>query len=166
MTSLYVGADPGASGYICFLYPKTKRIEWLDNPGGVQTLRDLFSNITTIHSVTPINMIGIEAVHAIQGTSAGSNFKFGFNTGLLHGVLKCTGIGIDMVRPLEWQRLIKAPTKKKAGSAAGLKKAIAGIALTLYPHAELYGPRGGLIDGKSDSLMIAHYMYIKYEGGL
>ena len=36
-----------------------------------------------------------------------------------------------------------------------IKKEVADIASRLYPKAELHGPKGGLLDGRSDALMIA-----------
>ena len=38
-----------------------------------------------------------------------------------------------------------------------MKKQVAEIAQSLYPTAELHGKRGGLLDGRADALMIAHY---------
>jgi hypothetical protein len=110
-------------------------------------------------------MIGIEDVHAIQGTSAGSNFKFGFNFGMVCAIAEATCIGVELVRPREWQRTAKLPTRKAAGGPAGLKQAIAATASRLYPSAELYGPRGGLLDGRADALMIAHHMFNTYPKG-
>jgi hypothetical protein len=45
---------------------------------------------------------------------------------------------------------------------ADKKKFVASIALQLYPKAPLFGPKGGLLDGRADALMIAHYLSIKY----
>ena len=45
---------------------------------------------------------------------------------------------------------------------ADKKKHVASIAMQLYPKANLSGPKGGLLDGRADALMIAHYLSIKY----
>ena len=56
------------------------------------------------------------------------------------------------VTPKVWQKYIGVTAKGKA-----IKKQVAKIAQYLYPQAELHGKRGGLLDGRSDALMIAYY---------
>ena len=106
-----------------------------------------------------IHMIMIEKVHAIQGTSAGSNFKFGYNVGMINALAEASGIGVDHITPKMWQKKIGVTKKGPA-----IKKEVAQIAERLYPGAQIKGPRGGLLDGRSDALCIAHYNYLKYTG--
>ena len=54
--------------------------------------------------------------------------------------------------PKIWQKYVRVTVKGKA-----IKKEVAKIAQGLYPNAELHGKRGGLLDGRADALMIAHY---------
>ena len=100
----------------------------------------------------------IEDVHAIFGTSAKSNFNFGYNTGLVTGVVQASGISLDKVAPKKWQKFIGVKSKGKL-----IKKEVATICERLYPNASIRGPRGGLLDGKSDSLCIAHYAALTYN---
>jgi len=100
----------------------------------------------------------IEDVHSIFGTSAKSNFNFGFNTGLITGIARSSGATVDLVTPKKWQKHIGVKTKGNA-----IKKEVAEICNRLYPHISVKGPRGGLLDGLSDSLMIAHYAYHLYK---
>ena len=58
-----------------------------------------------------------------------------------------------------WQKYIGVTAKGK-----DIKKQISEIALKLYPTANIYGKRGGLLDGRSDALMIAHYGVHNHEG--
>ncbi len=89
------------------------------------------------------------------------NFSFGFNLGSVHALLHACGIGFSLVQPKVWQKAIGAPSKKFLDGEMELKQAIADIAEMLYPQAELYGPKGGLKDGRADALMIAHYLYLQ-----
>ena len=109
--------------------------------------------------------IMIEDVHSLFGMSAKSNFQFGRNVGIIYAVLAATGQGIDLVTPKVWQKEIGAvlPKSIKKDRSKALKKMVGGIAERLYPNAPIFGPKGGLLDGKSDSLMIAHYCYLKYR---
>jgi hypothetical protein len=154
---VFVGIDPGAKGAICFLVPSTNEITFLPTTEKPSVIFEQL-NETRHNPLFTIQMIMIEDVHAIQGTSAGSNFKFGFNVGLLHGIFSATGIGLDLVSPKTWQRSVGV---KKTGKE--IKAEVAEIASRLYPSAQIHGPKGGLLDGRSDALMIAHYNMLKYR---
>ena len=62
----------------------------------------------------------------------------------------------EWIQPQTWQKHINTDSNRG-------KKAIADSLLSLYPSADLYGPRGGLKDGRSDALGIANYIYQKYS---
>jgi hypothetical protein len=163
MDKVFIGIDPGASGYICALAPESKQVEFLSN---VEKPNILFEMLTTLRKNFNVQMAMIEDVHSIPSASAKSNFSFGWNCGLLHGILGCTGIGLDMVQPKIWQKHIgiKTPTRKKGAPkipasvrTAKMKNDVAKICERLYPEVNIRGPKGGLKDGMSDALMIAHY---------
>jgi len=151
----YIGIDPGKSGALCLLVPSTKRIEFLNT---TEKPMDIWAWLNDIDFMTPIQVIMLEKVHAIQGTSAGSNFTFGFNTGLVHGLAGTVGCSTDAVTPKMWQKTLGVTTKGKA-----IKKNVAELIQQRYPEAEIYGPRGGLLDGRSDSLAIAYYAWQKWK---
>ena len=155
MDDLFIGIDPGASGAICALVPATKGIAFLQPPYDKNT----YDKIMATQSAHNIRIIMIEQVSPIRGASAGSNFKFGYNTGQINAIAEITGIGVDLVRPKAWHKKIGMIKKQPH-----IKKEVAAIAHRLYPDAELYGPRGGLLDGRSDALMIAHFAFLKYTG--
>lgn len=165
----YLGIDPGAQGSLCLLAPSLGRIIFHDTPNGNNgvTCRDTFAWILAVHAQYSIRMIGLEQVHSVPGTSAGTNFKFGFNVGQIQAIAECTGIGVDLIQPKEWQKLVGVSSPGKAlknapGNSKALKKAIASVSIRLYPQAQVLGPKGGLLDGRADALMIAHAMSIKY----
>jgi len=111
-------------------------------------------------------MTMIEEVHSLGNMSAKSNFSFGWNVGELHTLLQCLGMPYDMVQPKKWQSTvgIKVPIKFKGPERAKrLKKATAEKCEQLYPGCDIYGPKGGLKDGRSDALMIAHFCRLSYK---
>ena len=151
---LIAGIDPGANGAICVLDSQdlahvalldlkkksiTEIYNWLDNE-----FSDPYFD----------NAIWIEDIHSMHGMSAKSNFSFGRNIGMLHGMCEvfCSGCPPETVTPKVWQKFAGVTAKGKA-----IKKQVAKIAQYLYPQAELHGKRGGLLDGRSDALMIAYY---------
>ena len=145
------GIDPGATGAICVL----------DNhdPAHVALL-DLKKHSNTdiyswLHSQLRFrgSEIWVEDIHSMHGMSAKSNFSFGKNLGIVTTIAELmAGHLPKTVTPKIWQKYIGVTAKGKA-----VKKQVAKIAQYLYPQAELHGKRGGLLDGRSDALMIAYY---------
>ena len=145
------GIDPGANGAIAILDSK--------NPDSVALLDLKKTTINNIHNWLHSQLrfrgseIWVEDIHSMYGMSAKSNFSFGRNLGIILTITELLkGIPPKMVTPKVWQKYIGVTAKGKA-----IKKQVAKIAQYLYPHAELHGRRGGLLDGRSDALMIAYY---------
>ena len=152
---LIAGVDPGANGAIAVLDSS--------NPDSVALL-DLakvtpFDAYQWLHKQQP-NSVWIEDVHSLYGMSAKSNFGFGKNLGIVTAIAKIAinGQTVKTVTPKIWQKYVGVTVRGKA-----IKKQVAEIANILYPVANLYGKRGGLLDGRADALMIAHYGLNKEE---
>jgi len=151
-----LSVDPGAKGSWCLLVPDTLQVAFKPT----KTLpMDILKWITEIEQSFRITVIMIEDVHAIFGTSAKSNFSFGYNVGEVNTLAQASGNRVDRVTPKIWQKKVgvKSTTKGKA-----IKKEVAELCARLYPKANIHGPKGGLLDGLSDSLMIAHFASLKY----
>jgi len=145
----FMGIDPGAKGSFCLLVPSTKQIAFMST---IAKPLELMKWFQTIDIELNLAIIMIESVHSIYGMSAKSNFSFGRNLGRVETISYCTGNMVDTVTPKVWQKFVGVKSKGKA-----IKKNVADLCDKLYPHVNIYGPKGGLHDGKSDSLMIAHY---------
>lgn len=157
----FVGIDPGGQGALCSLDlddPDNPAITFCDIPPKLHSHKFygwLKSNLSDTQ------LIGIEDVHSLPGMSAKSNFSFGRNLGMVLAVLAVDTRPIVKVPPKRWQKTCGVIFPK--GTVSATRKHITAVrALELYPEAKLYGPRGGLIDGRADALMIAHYMRITY----
>jgi Holliday junction resolvasome RuvABC endonuclease subunit len=143
------GIDPGRSGAVCVL----------DTDNLVApVLLDL--DKFTIYEIAlwmhnqDIDIVFLEDVHSIFGMSAKSNFSFGRNLGVVMALAQMITKGkpTEYVTPKVWQKFIGVTAKGKA-----IKTDVANIARHMYPSIELYGPQGGLKDGRADALMITHY---------
>jgi len=154
----YLGVDPGANGALCFLDSRTRVTKFLPTPRGDFSPMALRQAIKAQRTVSLIRCAAVEKVHAMSLVSAGSTFNFGYNYGVLMGVLQTLDLEIDLVTPRTWQKSCQIPTRKELGGSKQLKEYVARLAHDLYPTASLYGPRGGLMDGRSDALMIAHWL--------
>jgi hypothetical protein len=143
------GIDPGANGAIAVLDS--------ENPDSVALLDlnkySIYETTKWLHN-KKINVIFLESVHSLYGMSAKSNFGFGRNFGIAFAIAKLAVSDgpVQQVTPKVWQKYIGVTVKGK-----GIKKEVAKIAQGLYPNAQLQGKRGGLLDGRADALMIAHY---------
>ena len=152
------GIDPGATGAICVLDSHAPaHVALLDLKKHSNT--DIYS---WLHSQLRFrgSEIWVEDIHSMHGMSAKSNFGFGKNLGIVTAIAEITRGDapkkhkptINKVTPKVWQKYIGVTAKGKA-----IKQQVAKIAQYLYPQAELHGKRGGLLDGRSDALMIAYY---------
>ena len=148
---LIAGIDPGVNGAIAVLDS--------ENPDSVALLNLKKTTINNIHNWLHSQLrfrgseIWVEDIHSMYGMSAKSNFSFGRNLGSILAITELLkGIPPKTVTPKVWQKYIGVTAKGKA-----IKKQVAKIAQYLYPQAELHGKRGGLLDGRSDALMIAYY---------
>ena len=132
---LIAGIDPGTNGAIAVLDSSDPdSVALLDLKKN--SICDTWNWLHTEGLALKSSKIWVEDVHSMFGMSAKSNFGFGRNLG----------------SPKIWQKYIGVTAKGKA-----IKQEVAKIAQGLYPNAELHGKRGGLLDGRADALMIAHY---------
>lgn len=155
---LFIGIDPGASGSICLLDPLRKQTAFMDT---TRPFREIVDWLLQAKDEGLMRFALLEEVHSIPKMSAKSNFTFGRNYQLMHCALMAANYPYDLVQPKKWQKAIGVPVKTRGGAA--MKKAVLGIAERLYPEAELYGPKGGHLDGRSDALMIAHCCYLIHK---
>ena len=153
---VYIGVDPGAKGALCALNPAGQMMAFL----GTQDPKIILGWLTNLQNQKDCRVIMIEDVHSLPGMSAKSNFQFGRAVERVNLLASLTDIPVELVQPKKWQKFIGVTAKGKA-----IKTDVADIASKLYPDTQhlLYGPRGGLLDGKSDALMVAHYAFKNFK---
>lgn len=151
---IWIGVDPGASGAICALGEDGSTV-FKDYDVNPYSMASWLHDLSQSHD---IHMCMIEDVHAIFGSSAKGTFNFGFNVGILHGIIRTLGLPLDLVQPKAWQKHFGVTAKGKE-----IKKNVAEIAIRLFPTAEIYGIKGGLLDGRSDALLIAAFCKFKHS---
>jgi hypothetical protein len=141
----WIGIDPGANGALCKLYSDSK-VEFFDfKKVGIEGYVD--SGLLNPH----LQAIAIEKVASRTGQGVKSVFSFGQRLGELEGMCKTLYLDYSLVPPQRWQKFCGVlPKSGKQGVYAAVSK--------LYPHAQLLGPKGGLLDGRCDALGIANYI--------
>ena len=146
---VYIGIDPGAKGSMCVIDNGKVLFKDFD-------LKEYSSTLKTFLDTDDTElMVAIEKVHAMPGQGVSSSFSFGQRLGELEGMLTALQIPYELVAPKDWQKACGIPAKSD-------KKGIASVIQKLYPTAELYGNKGGLRDGRSDALGLAHFIRLKY----
>ena len=146
---IYIGIDPGAKGCMCLIGIGKLAFKDFD-------LKEYSSTLKTFCNTCDTElMVAVEKVHAMPGQGVSSSFSFGQRLGELEGMLTALQIPYELVAPKDWQKACGIPAKSD-------KKGIASVMQKLYPTAELYGNKGGLRDGRSDALGLAHFIRLKY----
>lgn len=106
------------------------------------------------------NVAYIEKAQAMPKELGGTiaSFSKGYCFGLLQGILQTLQIPYEIVHPRTWQseffRGISGTTKSKAFK----------VASQLFPKITLVTPRGKVIDGKCDALLLCEYGRRKSRG--
>ena len=171
---LIAGIDPGTNGAIAVLDSespdsvalldlKNKNIidicNWLNeckfwglDQASYEQIPTEYNHLSCEWSSRILIQIWLEDVHSMHGMSAKSNFGFGKNLGIVTAIAEIASDTVSTVTPKIWQKYIGVTAKGKT-----IKKEVAKIAQGFYPNVELHGKRGGLLDGRADALMIAHY---------
>ena len=160
----YIGIDPGANGSICVLDRTSSHPMFVSLDPKKHTASEIIEALED--EVDPAYCVAaLEEVHSLHGMSAKSNFAFGGMFWRARTILEAMYMPYELVQPKAWQKAVGAPSRKFLAEGMDLKVAVADMAQGLYPKAKLHGPRGGLLDGRSDALMIAHYLRLKTAQG-
>jgi len=156
-----IGVDPGVKGAFCLICPETRQTAFKPT---TLPARELYLWLRRIANEYNLAVCMIENVGAIAGSAAKATFAFGSNVERVNIIPEIAEIPVDKVRPKAWQKYVGLVVPKRLTGSENaskrksfIKTEVAAIAKRLYPSAEIHGPKGGLLDGRSDALMIAHY---------
>ncbi len=165
MIDAFIGCDPGSTGSFCLLsFPDNTQpeVEFFDNDNPTDEIHEWLQQC---HFKYNVKMSILERVHSVPLVSAKSNFIFGGNFYRVKTLLELQNYGLDFVTPKTWQKGVgvSVPTEfKGADRKKRIKLVVAEICNNIYKGAAIYGPQGGLKDGRADSLLLAHYARLKY----
>lgn len=166
----YLGCDPGKLGGLCLLL-EDGQIFTVCMPTIGQTgkeeidERELANFMLKVKVNYPNALAVIEDVHSIFGSSASSNFTFGYNCGLLKGAIVAAGLSYTMIQPKIWQKTVwinsdkvYKSTKTKTGrEQLDTKGTSALCARRLAPDIDFRKTTRSqkAHDGKADAFLIA-----------
>lgn len=155
---MFIGIDPGKTGGICILDDNGKVLTLAAMPINGDEL-DVQAICRLISCPASVEACAIERVGAMPGQGLSSTFRFGFGTGMLHGIIRTLGIPLEVASPQVWQ-------KSFGGLNGGDKSHTAAHAARLFPGLDLRAsprckkPHEGMVD----ALGIATWLYNKHRG--
>ena len=154
----YIGIDPGKSGGIaiinCADHVKVTPMILAGKDLDVSAIEDwIFGN----YNHTQRTIACIEKVHSMPKQGVASSFKFGFVTGVMHGIIGTLGIPLHLVTPQAWKKEILAGTLKDKDAAIDFCRRV-------YPEVNLLATERSRKphSGMADALCIARYASIKF----
>lgn len=149
MKTIHIAIDPGAKGAVAIF--EDNDIKIIDCPDTVAEMAAIIAPYAfkEAHAV-------IEKVHPFYKSSAKSAFTFGGNFFAWQAILACFQIPYDFVTPRKWQGAMFDSAKKLGDT----KQQSFERASRLYPALgiELKTPRGKILDGRCDALLLATYL--------
>lgn len=158
----FIGIDPGKRGCLCLLQD-TGDCSFYDWPKD-GNLIVYYRNLSDVVAKNDIRNGVLEKVHAMPKQGVSSMFTFGTNFGVWLGWCSAWAVSWDfsymLVSPQTW---MKGLLSKADGSDT--KTQVGNAAQRMFPKAELTGPRGGYLDGRGDSLLMAYFAMLQSKDG-
>lgn len=164
MLRAFVGIDPGQTGAVAVIVVDTSGgavhpPELHDTPtfkGEGKTLYDevgmarILVNVGELYG--PNVFVTIEKVGAMPKQGVASSFNFGMGYGIWLGIIATLRMQSQRVTPQRWKKTALQDGPK-------VDQAVVAVAARLYPATApmLRGPRGALLMGRADALMISHH---------
>lgn len=147
---IYIGIDPGQMGAIGFI---SSRPDVEDMPKTISSLYNLLKDqepeayqyFCIVEQAQPMPKQGVKGV-----------FTYGVGYGKLLAILEILQIPYQTIHPSIWKKEFSLIKKDKKASVK--------VAQQLFPGIEFYTPRGRMLDGRAEALLLAEYARRKYEG--
>lgn len=152
------GIDPGLLGAIALIDAGGACKRLVDTPriGFRLDFNALFDAIAICPAATHF---WIELQHAMPGNRPTSTFSIGETYGAIRGILAALRLPYSEIRASIWQRALLAGVPGADTKARSVRAAAA-----MFPGEALLTPRGRVLDGRADALLIAEYGRRKGQG--
>lgn len=172
MNKISIGIDPGKNGAIAIngvddkiMYYTIPKISKDVDLSGLHRIMGIIFNLDGKKHIV------IENVHSIFGSSAKSNFQFGWINGVMEGMIVSYGIPYTKVSPKAWQKemwqgvspiMINTGKKKKDGSPkykTDTKATSLLAAKRLFPNENFLATERSKVphDGIIDAILLSEY---------
>ena len=142
----YVGIDPGATGAMCLLDATGSLVveDWAGTSAAYARLR-MWDEVYNIRLV----VFEKQEVKTMHGKRSATTYQQ--HAGRWKAILELLEVNWIEVRPQEWMKH-RITVKLNKTDKPSMRYVAA-----KYPQVELFGPRGGKQDGRSDAICIAEF---------
>lgn len=152
----WIGADPGMSGAVALYVPALNHVAVHDMPRLESGALDHWTLAAWLgHWAQAYNVRGatIERVHAMPKQGVTSSFSFGDSFGAIKQAIASAGMRFTLVQPAVW-KLIYGLQGGRENKVASAEKVVA-----MFPELkpQMYGPKGGVKDGRAEAVLLAHF---------
>lgn len=155
-----IGVDPGLTGAVAVINTETNDLETVfDMPvtkmKGRKDVIDAYSlNLMLSPFMSRTHFVMIEEVNAMPQQGVVSTFRFGFVTGVVHGIVASYLTEIKTVKPSIWKILMKLSSNKSDSLNS---------AIQLFPsHAKLFKRK--MDDGRAEASLLAWFGKDRFLG--
>ena len=162
---VYVGIDPGKEGALARVCPSYlgAGVPIVDTPtlqakGGTKRTYDEAAMVLALKEISASSnrdnvLVVIEKVHSMPAQGVSTTFALGMGYGIWLGIIAALRLPHVRVDPRTWKKLVLVDVDKDDDAAVA---AAAGRAYPVASHL-LRTPRGRVLDGRVDALLLAHY---------
>lgn len=148
----YYGVDPGKTGCMCvFNKDDYEDIHFLDWPKDNQVSEYVKDIENTFNNYKP-KLVVIEKVNAMPNQGVVSMFNFGMNYGIWQGILTTFKVPYRLIQPKQWRKGLVVNSDGDTTKVANYN-----VCSRLFPNADIKGPRGAIMSGRVDALLMAYY---------
>lgn len=153
-----IGIDPGLSGAIAVITPTfyaVHDIPTLEVKSGKKcrhryNVSEIVKMLTQIRGGSRSIEVWLEEVHSMPGQGVTSMFSMGRGLGMYEGIVSALSMQLNYISPVTWKKkMLDGQGKEKDASVYKAQQ--------LFPLAQLVTPRGRLLDGRAEALLIAEY---------
>jgi len=145
----FIGIDPGKTGAVAIIYRDSYAAEDIPLMAGGDVNVNELSNMFVLYTPERRVFCLIEKAQPMPKQGVVSVFNYGKHYGELMAWLKIMMISFQEISPNKWKREFQLLGKDKKESVAVCQK--------LFPEAELKTPRGRLLHGRAEALLLAEY---------
>jgi len=152
-----MGIDPGKTGGASVLLAHKSIVLFADwHPD--DNYADVFQRVQWLTSKVTIRHTVLEKVGSRPGQDVRGIFTFGTNYGAWMMLLGALGIPYTSMIPQNWQRGL---LRREDGREP--KERARGAVIRLFGSEGFFGPRGGYLDGRGDSALMAYRAKLLWE---
>jgi hypothetical protein len=165
MDRTFIGIDPGFSGAIAVW--AAGNITVIDMPvrrfSGTERQIDItkISRFLQEWGASANAVVGLEWNSARPEQASQASYRFGYQTGAIMAILELGNFQHICIAPNKWKGDLGLPGK----TIDPKSKRAAEWLLLIEPSYDkiLFGPKGGLLDGRVDALCIMHWLMEQYD---